>query len=313
MRDASVVVATSNRARLARLCVECLRRQDHPRARYEVIVVDDGSTDDTPECLQPLAERGEIVYVRRSVRAGSGPARNAGVAIATGAIVIFVDSDAFAPPTFVAAHVAAHAGRPLAVADGPAVSFAGPTSDGRLPFRAPTVRAQAALGFFGRPFVTVNASVARDVLRRVGGFDETFGARYGWEDTELYLRLRAAGCGRVRARDAWLLHLRDAARALADRGRRRFECGVNAAMLYAKHPSPRTLDLIDVRVVRSDAWLRRVGLTSDRVERLCFTGRMSGSLRWLLVQAYLTQQYAAGLRAGNWEAADGVTAGIAWR
>ena len=105
------------------------------------------------------------------------------------------------------------------------------------PCRSWLVRAQAWLDFFGVPFVSVNVSCPREDFLRVGGFDPRFGKAYGWEDTELGVRLRLAGLGNVRNRRAYVLHHRDGTPTLESEMKKRRECGSNAALFYAKYPS----------------------------------------------------------------------------
>jgi O-antigen biosynthesis protein len=83
----SVVVATYNGARTLRTCLESLGRLNYPD--YEVIVVDDGSTDATPE----IAKQFPAVRYLRQTNHGLSVARNAGIQAATGAIVAFTDDD----------------------------------------------------------------------------------------------------------------------------------------------------------------------------------------------------------------------------
>ena len=84
----SVIIPTYNRARLAAIAVESALAQTHPA--IEVIVVDDGSTDDTPD---KLAKFGGRIRVVRQANAGVGAARNAGMALARGAFIALLDSD----------------------------------------------------------------------------------------------------------------------------------------------------------------------------------------------------------------------------
>lgn len=89
----SVVIPVYNRPEDIRACLKTFL---HPDAvGIEVIVVDDGSTDDTPETVEALAaiSRGAGIRLIRQANAGPGPARNRGVAAATGDWVIFHDSD----------------------------------------------------------------------------------------------------------------------------------------------------------------------------------------------------------------------------
>lgn len=91
----SVVVCSHNGARTIRDCLEGLRQMEYPR--FEVIVVDDGSTDATARIA------GEYdVRVIRTPNAGLSSARNTGTGTATGVIVAFIDDDAWPDPHWLA-------------------------------------------------------------------------------------------------------------------------------------------------------------------------------------------------------------------
>ncbi|HJZ59180.1 MAG TPA: glycosyltransferase, partial [Gemmataceae bacterium] len=89
---ASVVVCTYNGGRTLDQCLRSLRELDYPD--YEVIVVDDGSTDDTPEILRRFPEVRAIHQPNRGLSA----ARNVGLYAATGEVIAYTDSDCFADP-----------------------------------------------------------------------------------------------------------------------------------------------------------------------------------------------------------------------
>src|SRR5208283_2659817 len=86
---------------------------------FEVVVVDNASTDATCEVADRAASRG-VVPVRYAYEPepNRGKARNRGVALAAGALLAFCDDDVQAPPGWIAAHAAAHGGREC-VANGP--------------------------------------------------------------------------------------------------------------------------------------------------------------------------------------------------
>ena len=147
--DASVIIATYNRKDLLIACLRCLDAQTHPWRDYEVIVVDDGSTDGSVEMVKDWPARYNLRCIVASHQ-GPGPARNLGVKAAAGDIVIFIDSDAFASPCFIAEHVRTHreAAHPIFV-DGPAIYVSGRETMENPPFISWEIRAKAFLIFSG--------------------------------------------------------------------------------------------------------------------------------------------------------------------
>jgi glycosyltransferase involved in cell wall biosynthesis len=107
MPRVSVVIPTYNRASFVREAIDSVLAQTF--TDFELIVIDDGSTDDTPAVLAPYGNR--IRYIRQENR-GEGMARNAGLAVATGEWVSFLDSDDLMLPDNLSALVALVDARP---------------------------------------------------------------------------------------------------------------------------------------------------------------------------------------------------------
>lgn len=229
MTRLSVVIATRDRAPLLLCALDSLAVQrDSPE--FEVIVVDNGSVDETPQVIDEAAQR--VPFLLRRIAAPTpnrALARNRGIEAAQGAIVVFCDDDVFLPKGFLAAHAAAHSdSRPRAVS-GPILNV---PSYVERPLPGPANMSNAF-------FVTCNVSVPKDALDAVGRFDETFDL-YGWEDTELGLRLREAGVERYFAWDAYLYHIKPAASETLEAAiRKTIEKARMAALFVRKKPTLR--------------------------------------------------------------------------
>src|SRR6266550_7359975 len=107
---ASVVIPTYNRGRVVGEAIESALGQRH--RELEILVVDDGSTDDTAERVAGFRDR-RLRYIRRE-HAGVSSARNAGIAVASGDLVSFLDSDDLWKPDKLGADIDALARYPSA-------------------------------------------------------------------------------------------------------------------------------------------------------------------------------------------------------
>jgi glycosyltransferase involved in cell wall biosynthesis len=105
--DASVVVPTHNRRDLIRRCLESLEAQTQDLASFEVVIIDDGSTDGTGEMLEQL-ETPLRLRVLRLGAIGQSAARNAAIEASESPLCILLDDDVIASPELVAEHLAAH-------------------------------------------------------------------------------------------------------------------------------------------------------------------------------------------------------------
>ena len=226
----SVVIATKDRAAFLARTLDSLASQSGAPA-FEVVVVDNGSRDATAELVNgrtaSVPYRLKLVHV---VQPNRGAARNAGIAAATGDVVVFIDDDVSLPQAFLAAHADAQRGVfPLAVS-GPILNV--PDYDVRP---KPTFA-----NYSGAFFCTCNVSVWRTALLAVGSFDESFDL-YGWEDTELGLRLRAYDVRRAFAWPAYLWHIKPPKSETLDVVyAKTVERATMAARLLAKNNSLRT-------------------------------------------------------------------------
>lgn len=89
----SVIIPAYNTQDLVEKCVRSVLSQDYPQHLLQIIAVDDGSTDETPDILDKLAATHKNLTVIHKQNGGSSSARNAGLEVATGEYVGFVDSD----------------------------------------------------------------------------------------------------------------------------------------------------------------------------------------------------------------------------
>lgn len=105
----SVIIPTFNKAPVLVKTLEALQRQTLPHGQFEVVVVDDGSTDSTEALVNGLSLPDRYHYLHQD-NFGAGRARNCGAELAQGDLFLFLDSDIVLYPDALAAHLAAHTG-----------------------------------------------------------------------------------------------------------------------------------------------------------------------------------------------------------
>ncbi|MBI5761260.1 MAG: glycosyltransferase [Planctomycetales bacterium] len=184
MPTVSVIIPTFNRAVLVTRAVESVLGQTLPAD--EVIVIDDGSTDDTRDVLTRFGNRIRYVFQENQ---GVSAARNRGIEAATGRYIAFLDSDDEWLPLKLerqVAHLESH----------PEIDFVtcrDSTDDGQLKTETYRDPRHQLRQFLIRPFYS-NPSrylVRRECFEEFGRFDPRFPPA---EDLEMWLRLLKAGC-----------------------------------------------------------------------------------------------------------------------
>ncbi len=245
---------------LARVLEACFEQTVAPDV-YEVVLVDDGSGDDTPaviERMRALARCGFTVI--HQPNAGLANARNAGLARALGTRIAFIDDDVLPTPVFVAEHLRSDAQHGDVIVRGAVINTV--TFD-RLP---PPMWSPA--NYSANYFWTSNVSVRHERLDRAGGrFDADF-AEYGWEDIELGMRLRALGTKAVFNKRAVAFHYKPPPQPANVAGvlRQARAQARTAVQLERKHPHWRVA--LAVGDTAAQRWLGNAVVRSGIAERL---------------------------------------------
>ncbi len=180
MTKVSVVIPTYNQARWIGRTLEALANQT--RLPDQVVVVDDGSTDDTVKVVEALAKRTPYaVDLVQQQNGGPGSARNRGIEVATGDVVAFTDSDAVPRSTWLETAI----GR-LAQEGEDCAGIEGRVEDDQT--TPPTIRTHQIHNLHGGHFLTCNVLYRMECLEKVGGFHTRFR-----EDSDLAFSLLEAG------------------------------------------------------------------------------------------------------------------------
>jgi len=199
-RRFSLIVPAYNSGHTLASCLEALTNQSVPEEEYEVIVIDDGSTDNTSN----IAKAFRVKYLHQTNR-GPASARNRGSRSATGDIILFTDSDCVPDHDWIRAMV-----NPFQDPDVVGVKGAYKTSQKQLAARFAQAEFEDRYDFLQKePSIdmvdTYSAAFRKDVFLEMNGFDESFPVANN-EDTELSYRLASQGYKLVFNRRAFVYH-----------------------------------------------------------------------------------------------------------
>ncbi len=206
--DVSVVIATRNQADLVRDAIQACMDQTMAPERYEIIVVDNCSTDHTKEVVEALAQSAQcsVIYHCMDVNKGPANSRNHGVTIARGKLIAFTDSDCRPQSEWLALGVAAFDDEKVGLVSGPVVY---------PPGQKVTFFSRASGEAFEEhpSYPTANAFYRRSAFMEAGGFDvalcfSDFRNRpVECADTDLAWRVKEAGHKNVFIAEAVVHHL----------------------------------------------------------------------------------------------------------
>jgi GT2 family glycosyltransferase len=203
--DFSVIITTFNRPAKLPRALQALSIQSMPPDRFEVVVVDDGSTVPVEPITRQFADRLQIRCVRQP-NGGPASGRNLGLAVARGRFIAFTDDDCEPAPSWLSTLA-------VAVARYPDCLIGGRTRNGASALicsEAAHMIVESVYRFYNRDsenarfFVSNNMAAPADLLRKLGGFDPSF--RIASEDRNLCERWRFAGYRLVFVGDAVVVH-----------------------------------------------------------------------------------------------------------
>ncbi len=199
----SVIIPTYNRLSQLKLTLQSVFNQDIDD--YEVIVVDDGSTDDTEQYLKSLATP-KLNWIRQNNK-GPAAARNAGIKLSQGKYIAFTDDDCTVPSNWLSSFKEVFESNGVDIIGGAVKNSNKKTIYSEV--------SQHITNFFveylnraGKPspFLTSNNIAYRaDFLKKVGGFDERF-KKAGGEERALNWKILCAGGKSVYAPDIIVEH-----------------------------------------------------------------------------------------------------------
>lgn len=222
----SLVIPSKNRAEILIQALTHLESLTYPRSKFEVLVVNDGSTDATKEYLEKL-QVGYRLRVFHRHGSGTSATRNFAIKEAQGTHVLFIDDDVFPCSDLLEYHEEAHRGHLRRLVRGPVINI--PTLP--LPQEPPTLLYHYSQNYL----CTSNASLRRDLLLEAGLFDEDF---VRWEDAELGVRLKKIGVSRHFVLSGYVFHLKPPISMERQLEYARND-GQSAALLFQRYPTLR--------------------------------------------------------------------------
>ena len=252
--NVSIVIPTYNRKPILKKCLHSLENQNlnNKIKDYEIIVVDDGSTDGTTKWIKENKTNLPHVVLYEQKHGGPALGRNLGVMKAKNEIIIFIDSDLVVLNDFILRHVEKliHEWK-----NNNKKCFTYGSVINTSNFENPEKESYKITDISFAYFATGNVAISRDLILKVGLFDTSF-SLYGWEDLELGERLKTIGTKLVKCPEAIGFHWHpeftcDQIEPLIEKERERAKM---ALLFYKKHPNLRVRFIIQYTLLHKLIW-----------------------------------------------------------
>lgn len=189
----SVIVPAYNSQHSIEECLQSLINQNYPKDRYEIIVVNDGSTDRTADILQKYNRSKLIRVIHHDKNRGLAAARNTGIKNSNGDILVFIDSDMIADKNFLLYSESSLSRAGTYGVVGKRLPHPSLPMDKYQKYRYFSKIGAEKLKDPKKPiplkyFILGISAVKKEVIREVGFFDESI-QKWGGEDNELACRI----------------------------------------------------------------------------------------------------------------------------
>ena len=250
----SIVIPTYNRKPILIKCLHALENQKLNELidSYEIIVIDDGSTDGTTKWIKDNQIALPHVVLYEQKHGGPALGRNLGVIKSTGNIIIFIDSDLIVVNNFLIHHVnKLHKywlkKNKRCFTYGSVIN----TSNFQNPLSEPTKITDISFAYFA----TGNVAISKDLLLDIGLFDTSF-SLYGWEDLELGERLRKIGTKLIKCPEAKGFHWHPSFNCdqIPELINKEIERAKMALIFYQKHKNLRVRFIIQFTFFHKFLW-----------------------------------------------------------
>ena len=202
--NVSIVIPTYNRKPILEKCLKALENQkiDKNISNYEIIVVDDGSTDGTTFWIRNNKAILPHVVLYEQEHGGPALGRNLGVMKSKYEIIIFIDSDLVVLNNFIVSHVNKLL---FSWKKNNKKSFTYGSVINTSNFKNPESENYKLTDISFAYFATGNVAISKELLLNIGLFDTSF-SLYGWEDLELGERLKKIGTKLIKCPEAVGFH-----------------------------------------------------------------------------------------------------------
>ena len=244
--NVSIVIPTYNRLPILQKCLYALENQKLKTniSNYEVIVVDDGSTDGTTSWIDKNKANLPHVILFQQEHGGPALGRNLGVIKSKYEIIIFIDSDLIVLDNFINCHV-----EKLLASwrknDKKCFTYGSVVNTSN--FLNPQTEKHKIIDTSFAYFATGNVAISKELILSVGLFDTSF-SLYGWEDLELGERLKKIGTKLIKCPNAVGFHWHppfncEQIESLIAQEKERAKM---ALLFYKKHPNLRVRFMIQL-------------------------------------------------------------------